>query len=180
MAVVTGALSETRRRTLEAVCDTVAPSVEVDTDDAVLTDFFARAASELGVAAQLEELMAQSMMPEEIEAMGQLLDAIGDNEFAEQPLEVRTQILHAVANSSPEAKLGVRQLRALTLLFFYALPRWRRAPTRTGRYSDIPGQSRLRRVRRRRRRRSTSSTSRARRRNSRRTYAWSAPARAAR
>jgi choline dehydrogenase-like flavoprotein len=115
-------LSETRRRTLEAVCDTVAPSIEVDTDDPVLRDFFARAASELGVAAQLEELMAQSMMPEEIEAMGQLLDAIGDNEFAEQPLEVRTEILHAVANSSPEAKLGVRQLRALTLLFFYALP----------------------------------------------------------
>ena len=122
MAVVAGVLSDTRRRTLEAVCDTVAPSVRVDTDDAVLRDFFARAASDLGIAAQLEGLMAQSMMPEEIEAMGQLLDAIGDNEFAEQPLEARTQILHAVAESGPDAKLGVRQLRSLTLLFFYALP----------------------------------------------------------
>ncbi len=122
MAVVTGVLSETRRRTLEAVCDTVAPSTEVHADDAVVAEFYARAASDLEVAAQLEGLIAQSLMPEEIEAMGQLLDAIGDNEFAEQPLEVRTQILHAVANSGPEAKLGVRQLRALTLLFFYALP----------------------------------------------------------
>ena len=101
MAVAAGTLSDTRRRTLEAVCDTVAPSVEVDNDDVVLGDFFARAASELGVAAQLEGLMAQSMMPEEIEAMGQLLDAIGDNDFAEQPLEVRTQILHAVARLEP-------------------------------------------------------------------------------
>jgi choline dehydrogenase-like flavoprotein len=122
MAVVAGVLSGTRRRTLEAVCDTVAPSVDVDTDDGVLSDFFARSASDLGIAAQLEGLMAQSMMPEELEGIGELLDAIGANDFAEQPLEVRTQILHAVADSGPEAKLGVRQLRALTLLFFYSLP----------------------------------------------------------
>lgn len=122
MAVVAGVLSEARRRTLEAVCDTVAPAVEVDTDDAVVREFYARAASDLGIAAQLEGLLAQSMMPEELEAVNQLLDAIGDNDFAEQPLEVRTQILHGVASSGLEAKLGVRQLRALTLLFFYALP----------------------------------------------------------
>lgn len=122
MAVLAGVLSEARRRTLEAVCDTVAPTIEVDTDDLAVKQFYARAASELGVAGQLEGLLTQSLMPEEIEALGQLLDAIGDNEFAEQPLETRTQILHAVATSGPEAKLGVRQLRALTLLFFYALP----------------------------------------------------------
>jgi len=29
---------------------------------------------------------------------------------------------HAIAASSPEARLGVRQLRGLTMLFFYALP----------------------------------------------------------
>ncbi|MBV9836663.1 MAG: FAD-dependent oxidoreductase [Solirubrobacterales bacterium] len=122
MAVVAGVLSEARRRTLEAVCDTVAPAVEADTDDAVVSEFFARSASDLGIAAQIEGLLAQSLMAEEIEGLGQLLDAIGDNDFAEQPLEVRTQILHGAASSGPEAKLGVRQLRALTLLFFYALP----------------------------------------------------------
>src|SRR5438270_7035648 len=122
MAVVAGVLSETRRETLEAICDTIAPSVEVESDDPVTREFFARSASDLDIPAQLEGLMAQSMMPEEIEAMGQLIDAIGQNDFAEQPLEARTQILHAVAASSPEAKLGVRQLRGLTLLFFYALP----------------------------------------------------------
>ena len=30
--------------------------------------------------------------------------------------------MHGVAASSPEAKLGVRQLRALTFFFFYGLP----------------------------------------------------------
>jgi choline dehydrogenase-like flavoprotein len=122
MAVVAGVLSDTRRRTLEAVCDTIAPSFEPTTDDPVLAEFCRRTASDLGIPAQLEGLMAQSMMPEEIEAVGQLLDAIGEDGFADQPVEVRTEILHAVAGSSPEAKLGVRQLRGLTLLFFYALP----------------------------------------------------------
>ena len=122
MAVVSGVLSDTRRGTLEAICDTVVPSIDVDSDDAVLREFYARAASDLGVAPQLEALMAQSMMPEEIEAMGHLIDAIGENGFADQPPPARTEILRAVASSSPEAKLGVRQLRALTLLFFYALP----------------------------------------------------------
>ena len=50
MAVVAGVLSDTRRRTLEAVCDTVAPSVDVETDDVVLRDFYARGASDLGIA----------------------------------------------------------------------------------------------------------------------------------
>jgi choline dehydrogenase-like flavoprotein len=122
MAVVAGVLNEARRQTLESVCDTVAPSIEAGGDDAVLREFYSRSASDLGIPAQLEGLLAQAMMPEEIEALGQLLDAIAENDFAGQPLEVRTQILNAVAVSSPEAKLGVRQLRAMTLLFFYALP----------------------------------------------------------
>ena len=88
----------------------------------MVKEFYARAASDLDVAAQLEWLMAGGMLPEEIEGIGQLIDAIGDTEFVERSLEARTEILRAVANSSPQAKLGVRQLRALTLLFFYALP----------------------------------------------------------
>ncbi|MBV8993897.1 MAG: hypothetical protein JO287_09395, partial [Pseudonocardiales bacterium] len=70
-------LSETRRRTLAAICDTFAPSVEVESDHAVLREFFARAASDLGEPALLEGLLAQAMMPEELEAFGQILDAIG-------------------------------------------------------------------------------------------------------
>jgi hypothetical protein len=38
-------LSDTRRRTLEAVCDTFATSIEVDVDGPVLRDFYVRSAS---------------------------------------------------------------------------------------------------------------------------------------
>src|SRR4029453_6914594 len=37
-------------------------------------------------------------------------------------LDVRTQIFHAFCEQDDEAKLGLHQLKALTLLFFYALP----------------------------------------------------------
>jgi choline dehydrogenase-like flavoprotein len=122
MAVTVGVLSDTRRRTLEAVCDTFAPSIDVDRDDETLRDFFARSASDLGVAGQIEGLIAQSMLAEEIEAFGQLLDAFAEHDLASLPLAARTELLHQIADSSPEAKLGVRQLRGLTFLFFYGLP----------------------------------------------------------
>jgi choline dehydrogenase-like flavoprotein len=121
MAVTVGVLSETRRRTLEAVCDTFAPSIEVDDDDEVVRDFYARSASDLGVCAQIEGLLAQSMMPEEIEAFGQLLDGFAEYDFASLELAKRTALLNEVAASGPEAKFGVRTMRGLTFLFFYAL-----------------------------------------------------------
>jgi choline dehydrogenase-like flavoprotein len=116
MAVTVGVLSDTRRRTLEEVCDTFAPSLEGN------GDFFARCASDLGVAAQIEGLLGQTALPEEIEAFGQLLDAIAAEGFGAADLDGRTALLHAIADSSPEAKLGIRQLRAMTFLFFYGLP----------------------------------------------------------
>jgi choline dehydrogenase-like flavoprotein len=121
MAVAVGVFSETRRRTLEAVCDTFAPSVEAGQND-VERAFYARSASELAVAAQIEGLLAQTALPEDIEAVGQLLDAIGAQGFDGLGLAERTGLLHAIAGSSPEAKLGIRQLRAITFLFFYGLP----------------------------------------------------------
>ena len=122
MAVTVGVLSDTQRRVLGALCDTFAPSIDAASDDEVLRDFYARSASDLGVAGHIEGLLGQSMAPEEIEALGQLLDGFAEHEFQSLPLEVRTEMLHGFAASSPAAKLGVRQLRALTFLFFYALP----------------------------------------------------------
>lgn len=122
MAVTTGVLSEMRRRTLRAICDTFVPSIETQGEREELRAFYARSASDLGVAAQIEGLLAASALPEEIEALGQLLDALAAHDLAALELDARTQLLHAVSDSSPEGKLGVRQLRALTFLFFYALP----------------------------------------------------------
>src|SRR6185437_6324441 len=121
MAVTVGVLSDTRRRTLEEICDTFAPSLQGG-GDAAGEAFFARSASDLGVAAQIEGLLAQTAMPEDLEAFGQLLDAIAAEGFGAADLAARTALLHAISDSSPAAQLGVRQLRAMTFLFFYGLP----------------------------------------------------------
>src|SRR3954452_19427202 len=118
MAVTVGVLSDTRRRALEEICDTFAPAVEGG-DGAAGEAFYARTASDLGVAAQIEGLLAATALPADIAAFGQLLDAISAPGFGTGVLEERTDLLHAISESSPEAKLGIRQLRAMTFLFFY-------------------------------------------------------------
>jgi len=122
MAVMAGVLDETRRRTLEALCDTIVPSVPYDGDDETVRAYMARSAGDMGVAAQIEGLMAQAMLPEDIEGFGQLLDGLSATDFASLPLETRNQILKQVSSSAPEAKLGIKVFKNLTLLFFYALP----------------------------------------------------------
>jgi choline dehydrogenase-like flavoprotein len=117
-----GVLDETRRRTLEALCDTIVPSVPYDGDDETLRAYMARSAGDMGVAAQIEGLMAQAMLPEDIEGFGRLLDGLAATDFASLPLETRNQVLKQVSASAPEAKLGIKVFKNLTLLFFYALP----------------------------------------------------------
>jgi len=120
MAVMAGVLGETRRRTLEALCDTFVPSVPYEGGDETMRAFMARSATDMGVPSQIEGLMAQAMLPDEIEGFGQLLDGLGD--FGALPLDARTQALTQIAASSPEAKLGLKVFKGLTFLFFYALP----------------------------------------------------------
>jgi choline dehydrogenase-like flavoprotein len=123
VAVLTAVLSDTQRRTLHAVCDTVIPSVPAREDDnATMAEYLGRAASDLGVAEQIEGLMAQAMAPEQIEGFAQLLEGLAQHDFANLPLEVRTAILHEVEGSSHDARLGVLALRNLAFLFFYGLP----------------------------------------------------------
>ncbi len=121
MAVTVGVLSDTRRQTLETLCDTFVPSVEGGLTESERA-FFARPASELAVAAQIEGLLGESALPEDIEEFGALLDALATEGFNELGLADRTGLLHAMSTASPEAKLGLRQVRGLTLLFFYGIP----------------------------------------------------------
>ena len=121
MAVSVGVLGETRRATLQALCDTFAPALETTDGDEAGRAFYARAASDLGVAGQIEVLLAQTALPEEIEATGQLLDALGAQGLGAGDLDTRTALVHAMSDASPEVKFGLRQLRALTFLFFYGL-----------------------------------------------------------
>ena len=122
MGVAQAVLSDERQAVLEALCDTFIPSLDIATGDPIERAFLARAASDLGVAAQIQELLAQAMLPEEIEALGGLLDALGAEGFADAPLDARTQIVHGFRDQDQQAKHGLHQLKALTYLFFYALP----------------------------------------------------------
>lgn len=122
MATAQAVFSDTRRATLEALCQTFVPAVETDSADPVEAAFLTRGASELQVAAQIEELLAESMAPEEIEATGELLDALAAEGFDDASPQARTDMVHAIREQDPAAKHGLHQLKALAILLFYALP----------------------------------------------------------
>ena len=122
MAAIAEVLTDAQRATLAAVCDTYVPAVESDTQDPVERAFFARSASDMGIPAQIEASMAQTMTPDEAAGFGQLLDALAQHGLGDLPLHARTELLHATAASDPEAKFALHGLRGLTLLLFYALP----------------------------------------------------------
>ncbi|MBA3300766.1 MAG: GMC family oxidoreductase N-terminal domain-containing protein [Thermoleophilaceae bacterium] len=123
MEVMTGGvLDDAQRSTLAALCDTYVPSIESQTHDPLERDFLARAASDLQIPAHIEAMMAEAMTPEEIAGMGGLLDALAQNDFAGLPLDARVQTVKAVAAADPLARLGLHQVKGLTMLLFYTLP----------------------------------------------------------
>lgn len=122
MAVLAPAFDETQRATLAALCETFVPSVEVESGDPVEREFMARSATDLEVSAQVEAMLSDALLPEELAAVSGLLDALAAHDFASLTVEVRTQAIHGFRDADPQAKQGLDQLRALTFLFFYALP----------------------------------------------------------
>jgi hypothetical protein len=151
-------LSEERRAVLQAVCDTVVPSIEHDPDP---TGLWARSATDLGADQGIEQVF--DLLPEQDYAgMMELIDALGQQGFDRVSQLSREQILRNVALSGPEAAAGVSTLRP--------------GRTRTGPPSDTPGRPALPRPRRRRSSRSCPTAASW---SSRRTCASSGPARAA-
>jgi choline dehydrogenase-like flavoprotein len=122
MTITEAVLNETRRQTLRALCDTFVPSLATETHDELERDFMARAASDVGVAEQIEGVMAESMTPAEIAEVAGLMDALGAVGFTDADLHTRTQTVHGFAAQDAGAKQGLRALKGLTLLFFYGLP----------------------------------------------------------
>ena len=122
MAVMESVFTDSQQSTLAAACDTFAPAVESDTPDPLERDFLARSASDLAVPAQVEGLMAATMLPEEIAQFAGLLDALAEHSFAELPVDARAQVIHRFRDGDPEAKQGLQALEGLTVLLFYSLP----------------------------------------------------------
>ena len=107
---------------LEGVCDTYVPSVESASGDPIEREFLARSAGDMLVAAQIEGMLAETLLPEEIAQVAGLLDAIAGEGFLDADLAGRTALLLGLADADADAKQGLTQLKALTMLLFYGAP----------------------------------------------------------
>ena len=56
-------LTDSQRKTLEALCDTFVPTVEVETGDSVERDFMGRSASDMQIPATIEQTFADTLLP---------------------------------------------------------------------------------------------------------------------
>jgi choline dehydrogenase-like flavoprotein len=111
-------LNEGQRAVLRAVCDTVVPRVEAADDP---DGFWARRASDLGVHAGVEEMIAD--LPEPLAAgLFFLLEVLASQRFVGAGQEERERLLEGLAELSPDAAQGVRAYRQLTLLLHYGSP----------------------------------------------------------
>ncbi|MGI8557212.1 MAG: FAD-dependent oxidoreductase [Solirubrobacteraceae bacterium] len=112
-------LTAEQRETLRAVCDTVVPSLERSEDP---EGFFARSASAVGVDGAVEQLLSTAVPPEQAAGLLQLLDALGEMDFARASQLSREQLLRNVALSGPLAAAGVGALVSMTLFLHYGAP----------------------------------------------------------
>ena len=112
-------LSDARRVTLRAVCDTVVPSLAREPDPHGL---WARSASDLGVPEAAEQALLAMPAPQR-DGLGELLDALADQRFAERSQASREQTLRNVALlGGRQAAAGVAGLVTLTLFLAYGMP----------------------------------------------------------
>src|SRR5215218_8716624 len=113
-------LNESQRAALEAFCDTVVPSIERDDDP---YGHWARKASDLMIAAAVEDLIGQ--IPDEVTRGGmlQLLDVLDAQGIGKAPSQLsREQILRNITFASPDGAVGINALATMTLFLFYGAP----------------------------------------------------------
>jgi choline dehydrogenase-like flavoprotein len=122
-------LNETQRGALRAVCDTVVPGIEHDPDPDGL---WARKATDLGVDAGIEQLMAGMPAPDRA-GLCELLEALDQQGIRAVSQRSREQLLRNLGLFSPEAAAGVSALVGMTLFLTYGAadptsaqnPNWR-------------------------------------------------------
>jgi choline dehydrogenase-like flavoprotein len=110
-------LTDTQRKVLAAVCDTVVPAIAGDRDR---DGFFARKASDLWVPQVVEYLLA-GMPNDQRASVLALLETLGDQEFVRSSPRWRERIVREVSRTGPTA-IAIDALKALTLFLFYGLP----------------------------------------------------------
>ncbi|MGZ6869387.1 MAG: FAD-dependent oxidoreductase [Frankiaceae bacterium] len=111
--------TDLQRQVLTAFADTIVAAVPRDPDP---DRFFARAASDLGVAVVAEQLLQATASDRQLAGLTELLDTLAGLGLHTQPLPRREVIVKTVAASGPEARLGVDALRQLCALLAYGAP----------------------------------------------------------
>src|SRR3954471_20020469 len=111
-------LTDDRRATLRAVCDTVVPPIEHAPDP---HGFWARKATDIGVDQAFEQMLAE-MPPENQAGIGELLDGLAQQGFLKASQLSREQLLKNVSLLGPDAAAGVGALVGLTLFLYYGMP----------------------------------------------------------
>ena len=117
---MTTQLTDRQRAVLRTLCDTVVPRIERPDDP---TGFWARTASDLGVAEGVEEMIG--MIPDETIAGGllQLLDELDFQGLDKQPSQLSQEsLLNSISLGSPDAAAGVGALVGMTLFLYYGTP----------------------------------------------------------
>jgi acyl-CoA reductase-like NAD-dependent aldehyde dehydrogenase/choline dehydrogenase-like flavoprotein len=116
--------TDEQRRTLSVLCDTLVPSLPPPAGGADPDGFWARAASHLQVPEAIELALLRSGAPaEQVAGLRRLLGSLADEGMIrEAPQEAREQIVHAFADSGPEALAGIAAIRGLTTTLYYGLP----------------------------------------------------------
>ena len=110
-------MSDKRRETLKALCDTVVPSIERAEDS---DGFWAHSGSDLG--ADLGLISALEAMPaQQRDALLGLIDALAAHGMAATPRQSREELLAAIAQLGPAAAAGVGILTKLILMYSYGL-----------------------------------------------------------
>ena len=111
-------LNESRRAVLQAVCNTVVPSISHDPDP---TGLWKRSGTDMGADQGIEQVLGQ--LPEDqFAGMMELLDGLDQLGMTHQSQASREQILRNVTMSGPEAAAGVSTLIGLTLFVTYGAP----------------------------------------------------------
>jgi choline dehydrogenase-like flavoprotein len=113
-------LDEGQRATLRAFCDTIVPRIEHSPDP---DGFWGTAATDLGVPAGVEELLAG--IPDEVIRGGlvQLIDVLVSQGLDQAPSQLsREQLLRNMQLASPDAAAGIAALTAMTLFLHYGAP----------------------------------------------------------
>jgi choline dehydrogenase-like flavoprotein len=111
-------LTDARRTTLRAVCDTAVAAIERDPDP---DGFWARRASDVGADAVLADLLSE--LPEEqLAGTIELLDGLREAGFEQASQRSREQILRNISLIGPEAAAGVAALTGGALFLAYSIP----------------------------------------------------------